>query len=205
MVFNRNISLWAAQAITEIVSMSIPPINSLSAKDNSGSAVQLTIRYGPNANASTVSDYSETVIKAIMLKAGVSSLLITSTARTATDQARAMFNNLERKGVDHQKKLYGKYGDQVIDIYDEKKKSQASAEQIKNAMVNKINKIGPSRVSKHAADTSKLNVIDIAPSSIPENKRQKFAMEVKAEARVSKFIEPPKDPAYHIEIPQKAK
>lgn len=55
-----------------------------------------------------VSEYSRSVLTDIMQKAGVPSILITSTARTPGDQARIMYENIERYGVDHQKLLYSK-------------------------------------------------------------------------------------------------
>ena len=47
-----------------------------------------------------------------------------------------------------------------------------------------------------------MNVVDIAPSSINLALRKKFEQEVAKDPRVSKFLTPPGDPAYHIEIPQ---
>ena len=46
------------------------------------------------------------------------------------------------------------------------------------------------------------NTIDIAPSSIKNKKA--FIKEVKADKRIDqkRFFQPPKDKAYHIEIPQ---
>lgn len=64
-----------------------------------------------------VSEYSRLVLTDIMRKAGVPSILVTSTARTPADQARIMYENIERYGIEHQKLLYSKYGDQVIDEY----------------------------------------------------------------------------------------
>jgi hypothetical protein len=70
-------------------------------------------------------------------------------------------------------------------------------------MEKEIIKIGPGKVSRHCADPAVLNVVDIAPSSI--SKKQAFEDAVDAaigQGKVSKFILPPTDPAYHLEIPQ---
>lgn len=56
--------------------------------------------------------------------------------------------------------------------------------------------------NKYVAEPSKLNVVDIAPSSIVSSLHNKFADALKKEPRVSKFYLPPEDPAFHIEIPQ---
>jgi len=69
-------------------------------------------------------------------------------------------------------------------------------------MSAKITSLGPRNVSRHAGNPHKLNVIDIASSSIPFALRRKFESAVTSDSRVSKFIPPPTDPAYHIEIPQ---
>ena len=53
--------------------------------------------------------HSKSVLIDIMHRAGVASILITSTARTPADQARIMYDNIERYGVAHQKLLYGKH------------------------------------------------------------------------------------------------
>ncbi|MND09835.1 hypothetical protein D3C83_334710 [compost metagenome] len=55
-------------------------------------------------------------------------------------------------------------------------------------------------MSRHAADPRVLNVFDVAPSSVAN--RAAFEQAVRAEPRVAKFLVPPKDPGYHLEIPQ---
>jgi hypothetical protein len=70
-------------------------------------------------------------------------------------------------------------------------------------MENEIITVGPDKVSKHVADPAKLNVVDIAPSTITD--KQAFINAVNEAMKaglVSKFLQPPTDPAYHIEIPQ---
>ena len=57
----------------------------------------------------------------------------------------------------------------------------------------------------HVADPIKLNVIDIAPSSIDPGLRKLFVDAVLGDERVAKYLGPPKDPAYHLEIPQPEK
>lgn len=156
----------------------------------------------PTRDSSKVSAYSRKVLEEIMKKSGVSQITITSTARTANDQARIMYENIERHGVAHQKKLYGPYGDKVIDEYSLLKSSGKLKQDIISGMSVKITNLGPRNVSRHAGDPEKLNVVDIAPSSINLALRTKFESTVNADPRVSKFITPPTDPTYHIEIPQ---
>jgi len=152
-----------------------------------------------------VSEYSRLVLTDIMRKAGVPSILVTSTARTPADQARIMYENIERYGIEHQKLLYSKYGDQVIDEYSKYKSKKHHKQFIISMMQAKIIALDPSKISNHVADPMKLNVIDIAPSSINPSLRGLFVTAVLGEKRVAKYLGPPKDPAYHLEIPQPEK
>jgi hypothetical protein len=65
-------------------------------------------------------------------------------------------------------------------------------------MTGKINQLGPSTVSHHASNTH--FVFDVAPSSI--SNKVAFIAAVNANPSVSKFLQPPDDPAFHIEIPK---
>lgn len=158
------------------------------------------ITFGPRANQATVSNYTRGVIKDLLQRAGVPSVVITSTARTPADQARAMYQNLVAKGVAHQKALYAAPGRKVIDAYVAARHAGKSPAQIQAAMTAEILRQGPGKVSRHCADHTKLNVVDIAPNSVAN--RAKFRAAIKADSRVSKLLEPPSDPAYHLEIPQ---
>ncbi len=146
-----------------------------------------------------VTDTSETVVKEIVAKAGDKSCTVTSTARTPAEQASAMYHNLETEGVDAQKGLYADAGDKVIDVYVASKAEKKTPDQIKADMTAKINELGPALVSNHCADSSKLCVLDIDPNSIVH--KTKFIEEAGNDSRVSKFLKPPSDPAYHLEIP----
>jgi len=158
------------------------------------------IKFGPKAVKQNVTNFSLKVLEDIMEKAGISSALITSTARTPAEQARVMYDNIVATGVARQKQLYAAAGDAVIDEYVKAKKAGKTAVEIKAAMEAKIIAIGPTKVSHHAADPSVLCVFDVAPSSVA--KKAEFEKAVRADKRVRKFIVPPLDPAYHLEIPQ---
>ena len=158
------------------------------------------IKFGSKAKRENVTNFSLKVLEDILQKAGLSSALITSTARTPADQARVMYNNIVGTSVVKQKKLYAAAGDAVIDEYVKAKKARKTPIEIKAAMEAKIIALGPTKVSHHAADPNILCVFDVAPSSI--TKKAAFEKAVKADKRVKKFIMPPVDPAYHLEIPQ---
>jgi hypothetical protein len=87
----------------------------------------------------------------------------------------------------------------VIQVYDASNRAGKSDTQIKADMLAKINALGPSSVSRHCGDPAKLCVVDIAPSSVPD--RERFLEVVMADQRISAHFEPPKDPAFHLEIP----
>ena len=105
-------------------------------------------------------------------------------------------------GVAAQKKLYAAAGDAVIDEFAAAQKAgKTRAETIKQ-MEAKILALGPEKVSHHAADPTKLNVFDVAPSSIPSAKKNGWEAAIKANKGIAKFIFPPLDPGYHFEIKQ---
>ena len=62
--------------------------------------------FGPNAKSADVSDFTLSVLRDIMRAADVARLTITSTQRSPQDQARVMFDNIQRDGVAKQKGLY---------------------------------------------------------------------------------------------------
>jgi hypothetical protein len=158
------------------------------------------IKFGAKAKQDSVTEFSLKVLEDILGKAGLTSCTISSTARTPTDQARVMFNNIKSTSVAAQKKLYAAAGDLVIDAYEKARKAGKTPTEIKAAMEAKIIEIGPTKVSHHASDPSILCVFDVAPSSI--GKKAAFEKAVRADKRVTKFITPPDDPGYHLEIPQ---
>src|SRR5215213_7531998 len=155
------------------------------------------ITFGPNAVKENVTNFSLKVLEDILQAAGLTSALITSTARTPADQARVMFNNIVKTGVAAQKKLYAAAGDLVIDEYVKAKKAKKTPVEIKAAMEAKIIAVGPTKISHHA-DPSVLCVFDVAPSSVAN--KAAFEKAVRADKRVSKFLTPPLDPGYHLEI-----
>lgn len=161
------------------------------------------ITFGPNADPTAVSTYTLGVLKDIMCAAGVTSVVISSTARDAFNQARVMYANFVANGAQHQLHLYAAAGDAVINVAVAMKGKPAT--EVITAMKKKIEETGPAKVSRHCADPKVLCVLDVAPSSIPKAKHAAFERAVKLEARVTKFFLPPADPGFHLEIPQPKK
>jgi len=90
----------------------------------------------------------------------------------------------------------------VIEVYRQGKLAGKDAAAIQALMTAEIIRLGPTTVSRHASDPKILNVFDVAPSSVA--RRPEFEAAVRAESRVAKFLLPPNDPGYHLEIPQPA-
>jgi Transglycosylase SLT domain len=182
------------------VRASAPPPAARTEEGGGTGPADVRIRFGENAKPEAVTPFSLRVLKDILRASGLRECLISSTSRNPYDQARVMFANLEKYGAEHQKKLYARGGQMVIDVYSEYKAEGASAGEIRAAMERKIVAIGPTRVSRHASDPQVLNVFDVAPSSIRD--RAAFEEAVRADKRVEFFLTPPRDPGYHLEIPQ---
>lgn len=154
-------------------------------------------------NPNVVSQYTLNIIKQLLGNSGLSSATITSTMRTPAQQVEAMYNNCQ-SNVEKQLGIYGSAGDKVIRVYINDKKLKKSKSQIINNMKNKILEVGPTNISRHCAETSeynKLNVIDIAQSSIKD--KSSFYKELKlAEKKgiLKKVLD--ENGCYHIEIYQ---
>src|SRR5271157_3434976 len=146
-------------------------------------------------------DQAVGVLQGIMDDAGVDEVLITSTVRSPIDQARVMFNNLEAHGVAAQKMLYKLPGQQVIDVYASMRAMGHDAADTQTAMVQKILELGSQNVSHHCVDPAVRSVFDVAPSSVPDLQRGAFVSAVSSCDQVDKFLQPPVDPAFHIEVP----
>ena len=146
-----------------------------------------------SVNRETVSDYTISVLVDNMNETGETSIQINSTMRTPEDQARIMSDLVKTGGMAEQKKLYGPNGRAVLDKYPDQK-----------AMVNKINEIGPDKVSNHLGDPSKINVVDISRYSGGIKNPKGFSEKLSSDKRVQRVLSPwnSKDKAIHTEVPQ---
>jgi hypothetical protein len=143
---------------------------------------------------------AKAVLEEIMASAGVASCEVTSVGRDPDDQARVMYENLIGTGVgqglEAQMKLYKAPGQSVIQVWNvNQAKPRAEVIQM---MADRIRQLGPETVSKHCSTTQW--VWDVAPSSVAIDKRDEFIVAVKNHPKMTKFLQPPQDPAYHIQI-----
>src|SRR3712207_7001596 len=72
--------------------------------------------------------------------------------------ARVMYQNLELYGADNQKRLYGSYGDKVIDVYVKAKAEGKRSEVIKAEMERKIIELGPTDRKSTRLNSSHANI-----------------------------------------------
>ena len=158
------------------------------------------VHFAAGISSTSTSQKSLDIIQAVMQCAGETDVTISSTTRTPNAQAVAMYNNCMNLGTNHEYNLYSSFGDQVIDVYAAGKTNNYSREQIISNMTSKIFEIGPTNVSKHCADPSDLNVIDIAPTSVSD--LNAFENCILSTPGISNYFFPPFDAGIHIEIPQ---
>jgi hypothetical protein len=143
---------------------------------------------------------AEKILDGILEKCNVSGALVTSTVRTPDDQARIMYENIERYGIKAQRQLYKAAGKLIIDVYESQKSMGANADAVKHAMAQKIVEIGPEKISAHCTADPNKSVFDVSPSSIPEERKNAWVNQVSVTPGLIRFLRPPADPAYHIEI-----
>ena len=169
--------------------------------DEKEQSKDVDIKYSKDVDKSAIDEKTLDKVKDIAKNSGVDKLKITSAGRNSNEQTDAMFNNLQNQGVQKQRDLYGQKGEMVIDVYEEGKRKNKSNSEIKSDMNKKINELGCSSVSRHCSNDGK--VIDIAPSSIDNDKRKEFVKQIKEGKKnglIKNYYLPPKDPAYHIEF-----
>lgn len=136
---------------------------------------------------------------------GISGVTVTSTYRTVESQAQAMYDNL----VAGRKVSYAAPGRSVLEAGTAAIAAGYAPSAVVQAMVDKINEVGPANVSHHI-DPS-LTVADIAPSSMTSDQQRTFAAYFKAKhstGGVGEFLYPEylgapagmRDPAFHIQF-----
>lgn len=157
-----------------------------------------------------VSEKSKKIIKAIAKEAGVHIVHITSTLRTAEEQAQAMYTNMCNKGVASQLEYYGRNGRVVINAGVNAGVGNRHA--ALTAMINKIKELqGDNKiVSRHCVSESMYavtNVMDISKTKLNSHGRNfdKAIINYMKKSQAVKYISPyanSGEPAFHLEIEQ---
>lgn len=156
----------------------------------------MTVNYGANANTGAVWARTLDIIKDSLRAAGQSSATITSTTRSPGDQARAMFQNLVNPVFDistnvaNQLNLYGASGEAVINVFVQMTQGLTHQQILQNqtviraAMEQEINNQGPQNVSRHCADPTQRNVVDIGAGVFNANNVQLFINAIQGRVNV---------------------
>src|SRR4051812_7880655 len=170
----------------------------------------VVIHFGTRAKSHSFSGYSRAVLTSIMTEAEVHAVWITSTYRDASDQARAMVQNLEKMagkkgGLKRQKALYGhKPGSGIIELYERERAAVADAERrgidtglrsefalqrhLLDVVERRISEIGPEKVSHHSGLQAILNVFDVDPASMRPHNVKAFLKAAQNDSRVTRLI-----------------
>jgi hypothetical protein len=155
---------------------------------------------GPVLEGIPLPNAASAILKDILKVAGLDRVTVTSAHRTPADQARVMYENCVSKGAAYNEALYCVAGDRVVEVFAANQGHPRAA--VIQLMTDKILEIGPERISMHMSDTH--YTFDVAPGSIPSAKHAAFVAAVLGNKAVSKLMQPPRDPAFHIEIPKAA-
>lgn len=162
----------------------------------------------PELTGREVPAAARSVLLDVLKQAGLESARVTSTTRTVAEQAKVMFDFVNKNGFEAALELYGPHGDAIIKVCAASYKQNGKCvDQVLPKMVEEtrrqielLQKQGDHRTElMHTSDTH--FTIDIDPESIAD--RPAFEAAVAAERRVSRFLKPPLDKnSYHLEIPR---
>ena len=164
-----------------------------------------------------IPDGARKVLQECMVESDVGSMRVTSYGRTEHDQARIMFENLEKPltgplakkykdQIERYRALYAAAGDKVIDVYAANHAIIAKDDVI-TLMEAKIKEIGGWNVSHHICNgpDAPCWVPDIDPQSIrPAENYTALVDALEAHPRIKKLLKPPLDEAVHVEIAKDA-
>lgn len=163
-----------------------------------------------------VSDYAITLIKIALKECGMTHAVITSTLRTPGDQAEIMYGNA-KLNLQKQRELYGRNGDEVLDVYEENiKKDKADVVKLMKEKIEKLLE-KDKRVSNHCItieEYKKINTLDIGLNSTKnksknfnKDKLTKIFIELKSQGYIKNFIDETmkSNKCWHLEISPNAK
>jgi peptidoglycan hydrolase-like protein with peptidoglycan-binding domain len=179
---------------------------------------EVYVTYSSNIKESrrVVSTYSINVIKLALMQCGMTHAVITSTLRTPEDQAEIMYDNAQIN-FDKQKSLYGKNGDDVLEVYKDNKNK--TKDEVVKLMKEKIESLlkKDKKVSNHCIamdDFKALNTFDIGLNStraktknFSKEKLTKAFTELKQQGYIKNFIDETmkSNSCWHLEISPNAK
>lgn len=152
-----------------------------------------------------ISDEATHALASVLTTAKVSGCIITSTTRTSTQQAKAMYGFITAYGVDAARKLYGSEGNKVVDVYVAQTKTNRDETAILAAMDAEIKKVLPEAIKNNHlmhVDRPDYDVFDVSLDSIPSDKRGDFIAAAKASGLFHRVLGPQEgeQSCYHFEF-----
>lgn len=173
-------------------------IESPAPNPNAPSTKPEDISFSYKGGSAALSANAEKTLRELLAKANEPQAIITSTLRTAKQQAAVMFLNLRATGPAFNRKMYKDKAaaEEVIKAYEQALAAAKAPNDIAAAMLTAINRVGADKLSAHCQSGNP--AIDIHPSSI-KNKAL-FEQVLRSDARVARLISPPADTTYHIEL-----
>lgn len=167
----------------------VSPFASNGSLPSTAATSPVTYSSGVDASVRLVSEYAIKVVEKAVAAAGIKGAVITSTLRVPQRQAEIMYGEAS-KNLAGQYALYGKAGDQVLDVFKENKDSPKG--DVIKLMKEKIEEIHAKglRVSLHVSTVeqySKLNVFDIGVNSTKAVAGNNFSI-IKLTAAFQKLV-----------------
>lgn len=156
---------------------------------------QVQFKYA--GGAKTLNAKADQILRQVLAKAGELQATVTSTLRSAQEQASIMYNNIIRDGAAKNRNAYKNPGlaSQVVDAFEQAKSQGKSDADIQKAVLEAVNKVGADKLSGHCNASNP--AVDIHPASLKN--RGLFESILRADSRLS-VVCPPQDPFYHIEF-----
>lgn len=146
----------------------LPTVDQRRFRDTAGKLSEMVVYHETvAASQRLVSQYSKRIIAVAAMESGMRRAVITSTFRTYQRQAELMLKNA-KINLNSQYKLYGYYGQRVLDIY--KNNAHLSDQELLPMMVDKIESFhsAGNKVSRHCVspeDYVNYNVFDLGVNS----------------------------------------
>lgn len=147
-----------------------------------------------------ISKYSLAVLEEIMANIQLQQITVTSTAKTASEFAKMTSENFDRFGIANQKTVYGPFANKVIEHYTELKERKKNKTALIAEMGARIGAQGVRRRMLAPGEGQLIDVIDISVEQVSIPARARFEQALANDERIARFVSPPHDAVYYVEI-----
>lgn len=154
------------------------------------------VQFDLAANIGSIPPAKLQVLREILAAAGEAKAKITSYSRSATEQARLMYNNIIKDGEARNRSSYKNpaAASLVVDAFINAAKQKKADSEVLAAVLAAVNQVGAANLSDHCGANP---AIDIDPKSLKNSTN--FQQFLKKDSRAT-AIYPPTDATYHILI-----